>query len=392
MRSGKTWISLVLWALWVGSMPKQGAYLMAAKTLTSLKRNCLDLLTELVGEKHFRYSLSRKQGTLFGRTIYLEGVSDARAESKIRGMTLQGAYCDELTLFQEDFFAMLLSRLSMAGAKLIATTNPDSPNHWLMERYLKRYEADGLDMLVERFLIDDNTFLPTDYVESLKREYTGVFYDRMILGQWKVAEGLCYPQFADDSEPWLVDTPQGDMEFISIGVDFGGNRSLTTFVAVGVHRGYAAITVLRDYHIKGRKGDIDADRVCREFIGFVQRVQADFPKTAVRYCFADSEAQYLINGMANACRAAGLPLKIGDSAKHAIVQRIVCANTLLNTRRLFVCRDCRLVIDGLRCAAWDKGREKDVRLDNFSSDIDILDAFEYAWERFLPKLLPERRG
>ena len=132
VRSGKTWISLVLWAFWVASMPQDGNYLMVAKTLTSLRRNCLDLLAELVGESNFAYSLSKKEGILFGRRVYLEGVNDARAESKIRGMTLQGAYCDELTLFTEDFFAMLLSRLSEPGAKLISTTNPDSPMHWLM--------------------------------------------------------------------------------------------------------------------------------------------------------------------------------------------------------------------------------------------------------------------
>ena len=82
---------------------------MVAKTLTSLRRNCLDLLQELVGVKYFTYSLPKKEARLFGRLVYLEGVNDARAESKIRGMTLQGAYCDELTLYGEDFFTMMLS-------------------------------------------------------------------------------------------------------------------------------------------------------------------------------------------------------------------------------------------------------------------------------------------
>ena len=53
VRSGKTWISLVLWALWVASMPRGRSYLMVAKTLTSLRRNCLDLLEELVGREYF---------------------------------------------------------------------------------------------------------------------------------------------------------------------------------------------------------------------------------------------------------------------------------------------------------------------------------------------------
>lgn len=171
VRSGKTWISLVLWAFWVATMPKDKKYLMSAKTLTSLKRNCLDLLQELVGENNFTYSLPAKTALLFGRTIYLEGVNDSRAENKIRGMTLAGAYCDEVTLFTEDFFAMLLSRLSEKDAKLIATTNPDTPMHWLKKKYIERQNE--MDMMCMRFLIDDNTFLDSKYVESLKNEYSG---------------------------------------------------------------------------------------------------------------------------------------------------------------------------------------------------------------------------
>ena len=121
----------MLWAFWVKTMPQDGLYMMCAKSLTTLKRNCLLLLQDQVGENNFKFSLAAKEGYLFGRRILLEGANDARSESKIRGLTLQGAYCDELTQFPEDFFAMLLSRLRMPGAKLFATTNPDSPMHWL---------------------------------------------------------------------------------------------------------------------------------------------------------------------------------------------------------------------------------------------------------------------
>lgn len=88
-----------------------------------MRRNVLEPMCGLFGSC-FTYSLSKKEGRLFGRKIYLEGASNAQAESKIRGMTLNGAYCDELSLFPEDFFAMLLSRLSVSGAKLIATHQP----------------------------------------------------------------------------------------------------------------------------------------------------------------------------------------------------------------------------------------------------------------------------
>ena len=213
--SGKTWISLVLWAFWVKTMPLDGLYLMCAKSLTTLKRNCLILLQELIGESNFTYSLPSKEGSLFGRKVILEGANDIRSESKIRGVTLQGAYCDELTQFPEDFFAMLLSRLRLPGAKLIATTNPDAPSHWLKTKYIDR--KDELDFLDVQFLLDDNTTLPQDYVDNIKMEYTGVFYDRFILGRWTLAEGIIYPECSQAIEQ----PPEGVPSRYVLSIDYG---------------------------------------------------------------------------------------------------------------------------------------------------------------------------
>lgn len=248
VRSGKTWISLVLWALWVAAMPKDGTYIMIAKTITSLKRNCLDLLEKLVGKKNFTYSISQKEAYLFGRKVYLEGVNDARAESKIRGMTLQGAYCDELTQFLEDFFAMLLSRLSEPGAKLFATTNPDSPNHWLKKKYLDR--KDELNLFLMQFLIDDNTTLSDEYIRDIKLENQGVFYDRFILGKWTLAEGLVYPLF-NEKVHCYTELPNGRYEWY-VSVDYGTQNPCAMLLwAVDVAKRKAYLT--REYYYDGRE-------------------------------------------------------------------------------------------------------------------------------------------
>lgn len=213
--SGKTWISLVLWAFWVRTMPENSLYMMCAKSLTALKRNCLLPLAELVGESNFTFSMAQKEGRLFGRRILLEGANDARSESKIRGITLQGAYCDELTQFPRDFFTMLLSRNRKADAKIFATTNPDSPAHWLKTDYIDR--AEELSLLDMKFTIDDNTTLDPDYIKNIKLEYTGIFYERFILGNWVLAEGLIYPMYQNvlekppDSVPdvWVLSVDYG---------------------------------------------------------------------------------------------------------------------------------------------------------------------------------------
>ena len=213
--SGKTWISLVLWAFWVKTMPEASLYMMCAKSLTTLKRNCLILLQDLVGENNFKFSIPAKEGELFGRKILFEGANDSRSESKIRGLTLQGAYCDELTQFPRDFFSMLLSRLRLPGAKLIATTNPDSPSHWLKTEYIDR--AEQLNFLDVKFLLDDNSTLPKDYVENIKLEYTGVFYERFILGLWVLAEGLIYPMYQEA----IAEAPNSPIESKCLSIDYG---------------------------------------------------------------------------------------------------------------------------------------------------------------------------
>lgn len=379
VRSGKTWISLVLWAFWVATGPKNGNYLMAAKTLTALRRNCLDLLQSLVGTKYFTYSLSKKDGLLFGRKIYLEGVNDARAENKIRGMTLQGAYCDELTLFTKDFFNMLLSRLSCAGAKLIGTTNPDNPNHWLKKDFLDR--ENELDLLQMEFLIGDNTFLEKDYVENLKKEYTGVFYERFILGRWVAAEGLIYPLFANNEKDYYIakkDVPK--LKYIHIGVDFGGNKSQHAFAAVGFTDLLDVLYVLKSQSVPAT-GTAVAD-IIRIFKAFAEDIEQKYG--FVDYVYADSAEQAIINEMRSRTK-----YRIVNSIKNPIIDRIRCTDVLLSSNRIkLAAGENEALADGLRNAIWnDKSAVKDERLDDGTSNIDILDAFEYGFEPYITYLL-----
>lgn len=248
--SGKTWISLVLWAFWVKTMPLGGLYMMSAKSLTTLKRNCLLLLQELIGESNFSFSVNTKEGRLFGRKILLEGANDIRSESKIRGLTLQGAYCDELTQFPQDFFTMLLSRLRLPGAKMFGTTNPDAPSHWLKVNYIDR--QDSLDLLDVKFLLDDNTTLPKEYVDNIKKEYTGVFYERFILGLWTLAEGIIYPMYKDAIIDILPVDDKGNMRPIQefmVSIDYGTMNAFAALLWAHVDNVWYCI---KEYYYSGR--------------------------------------------------------------------------------------------------------------------------------------------
>ncbi len=78
-----------------------------------------------------------------------------------------------------------------------------------------------------------------------------------------------------------------------------------------------------DHHIEGQKGDIDSDKVNSEFIGFYERLQAEYPGVYIKYCFADSEAQYLINGLKKPVR------RKGCLSRSEIVQRMRLRNVFL---------------------------------------------------------------
>lgn len=244
VRSGKTWITLLVFALWVSTQPINKEFIMCAKTLTTLKRNCLNLLQDMVGETNFEYSISNKTAMLFGRKIYLEGANDSKAESKIRGMTLQGAYVDEVTLIGRDFFTMLLSRLSERNAKLFGSTNPDSPAHWLKVEYFDR--EDELNIYIDRYSIDDNTFLDPEYVKEIKSEYTGVFYERFINGYFAVAEGLIYPMYEDA----IAEPPEkAYVEQYVLSIDYGTQNAFAALMWAKIGDIWYAVD---EYYYSGR--------------------------------------------------------------------------------------------------------------------------------------------
>ncbi len=370
VRSGKTYVSLILWAFWI-AVRGNGRYLMAGKTLNTLKRNLLEPLAEIFGEDNFAYSLSKKEAFLFGIRLHLEGCADSRAEGRIRGMTLDGAYCDELTLFNEDFFSMLLSRLSSKGAKLFATTNPDHPCHWLKANYLDRGEE--LDLLDIHFTLEDNPYLDPAYVRALKSEYKGVYYERYILGKWVAAEGSIYTDFKDSQIMTEEQTKQAEEKcmFTVMGVDFGGNRSASAFVLIGFDAGFETLYVLDEHYDKENRS---AEKLISDFTEITERWSND-KKLRAAYC--DSAEQLLVKSFR---QSVTLPVK--NALKNPINNRIRMFCRLMASDRIRVSCRCKELIKAIKTAVWDSGCLCDSRLDDGTTNIDSLDAMEYAAERF----------
>ena len=142
VRAGKTfgwlWIILNECATYTGA----GSIVIFGKNRDSIYRNVFEPLENLAVFAPFRGQVRYRQGaataTIFGRKVHVIGANDEGSEARIRGMTIGRAFGDEITVLNRSFFRQMLARMSVAGAKLWGTTNPDSPAHWLKADYLSK--------------------------------------------------------------------------------------------------------------------------------------------------------------------------------------------------------------------------------------------------------------
>ncbi|NDK08539.1 PBSX family phage terminase large subunit [Candidatus Gracilibacteria bacterium] len=217
IRSSKTTAQIFDWLHWVPDAPP-GPLAIVGKTRDTIGRNILEVIQAEVPSV-IKWRDGATSCTIMGRKHHLLGANDAQAETKVRGLTLAGVLVDEVTLLTEDFFTTLLGRLSVNGARLIGTTNPDSPNHWFKRKYLDR--ADDLGWSIWHFTMDDNPGLDPDYIARVSREYTGLYRRRFIDGEWVAAEGAIYTAWDPDRHvaPWADLPPMA--RYIGVGIDYG---------------------------------------------------------------------------------------------------------------------------------------------------------------------------
>ena len=180
-----------------------------------------------------RYNRGTRELHIGERLIWVIGANNELAQEKVRGATLIAAYVDEASTIPESFWIYLLSRLSVEGARLIATTNPDSPMHWLKKKYLDR--ADELDIARFQFRLPDNPYNGPEYVEAIKREFTGLWRKRLIDGEWAVAEGAVYEMWESTPGRHVVapDKLPPVPRLLAVGVDYG-TTAPTAGLLIGV--------------------------------------------------------------------------------------------------------------------------------------------------------------
>jgi len=223
VRSGKTLAVTVGFILWSMSAYRDCAFAICGKTIESLRRNVvLPMHTWLDGiftirEKRSQNCVEISYGGTANR-YFLFGGRDESSYTLIQGMTLAGVMLDEVALMPRSFVEQALARCSIVGSRFWFNCNPEHPEHWFYKEWILNPE--GKNVLHLQYTMSDNPSLSSTVRARYERLYSGVFYDRFILGRWVVAEGLIYPSLVAGEGIVPVDTTRQYTRYV-VSVDYG---------------------------------------------------------------------------------------------------------------------------------------------------------------------------
>lgn len=387
VRSGKTHICYDLLPKRAVEMPK-GECVLIGKTLATLEYNVLRPMREKYSERYIsetKRSITGASSTkIFGREFRCVGANDKSAETKIRGNKFIYAYGDEVCTWDENFFKMLLSRLDSKDAKFDGTTNPDHPSHWL-KAYIDKSDENKSSIKTWQFHIDDNRqFLDKEVIVELKKAYEGtVYYDRFILGRWAAGEGSIYKNFTLTPENYIIDElPDNSIQRTVIGIDFGMSKSRTSFKLIGFLKNCDGIVVIDEFDTLEHKGVALLERQFLEFY-----IKCRSQGYIINNIYYDNAQPTLGKSLQSVLHQNGFICPVDRCIKKRIQERINAMMILMAMNRFKILRRCVNSINAFKGAVYnDKLHGTDERLDDGTSDIDSLDAIEYAYERDIENL------
>lgn len=378
VRSGKSYVdtAYTIPARIRERIGKPGLTVIFGVSRDTIERNVLQPMREIYGSGLVGTINNRNMARVCGEDAYCLGAEKVSQVAKVQGSSIKYAYGDEVAKWNREVFEMLKSRLDKPYSCFDGACNPENPTHWL-----KEFIDSDVDIYVQKYEIFDNIYLPKEYVENLCKEYEGtVYYDRLIKGLWKRAEGAVYRAFADDPDRFVRPVNRQDIKEIRVGIDFGGNGSGHSFVATAIlWNGVVQPVMSRKHMKKDFPQGIDANKLSELFLQFVADVVAKYGKP--RYVFWDNAETVLGQSIENACRKEFPSLLVLPAIKKKINDRINYTVRLMGSGRFFITPDCQTLKKALQDAVYNSKVLQEERLDDGSTDIDTLDAFEYTIER-----------
>ncbi|MFD3614440.1 PBSX family phage terminase large subunit [Streptomyces sp. NPDC058676] len=383
VRSGKTIASLLRWLMYVENAPAGGELVIVGKTFDTVARNVFGPLTDpsLFGEasKLVHYTRGASVATILGKTVEIITANDAKAEARLRGLTGAGAYVDEMTLLPKEFFKRLIDRMSVPGALIFGTTNPDNPGHWLRKDWLNR--AAELGIRSWHFTLDDNPALAPEYVARMKQAFTGLWYRRYILGHWVMSEGAIYEAF--DSTRHVVDEIPTITRWLCDAIDYGTvNPFADLLIGLGADQRIYVTSEYRHDSRTARRQMTDAE------YSAARRVWLNGQGVRPEFTVVDPSAASFIEQLHRDSTPGVVP------AENTVLDGIRTVASLLAADRLRIHRSCVGLIDELPGYSWDdeaaeKGEDKPIKQDDHSCDALRygVRTTEALWRPHIPMLL-----
>lgn len=353
-RSGKTYLDF-RWIIPIRireRVGKDGLAVILGVTKSTIERNVLEPMRNLYGDTLVGTISSDNTVWLFGEKCYCLGAEKVSQVSKIRGASIKYCYGDEVADWSEEVFELLKSRLDKEYSCFDGTFNPQYPGHWL-----KQFLDSDADIFSQTYTIDDNPFLPESFKENLKREYTGtVFYDRYILGQWVLAEGLIYKledyNLADD-------IPDRGEYYISC--DYG---TLNPFSAgLWCWDGKTA-TRIREYYYSGR--DERSNKTDEEYYSELERLAGELQIKAV---IVDPSAASFIEVIRRHKRFTV------RKAVNDVIPGIITTSRYLQDGTIKICRCCKDAVREFGLYRWDEDSNEDRPIKEYDHAMDDIRYF-----------------
>lgn len=332
---------------------------------------------------YVEYRQNAPSGKFFGQPFSVVGANNEASWLSIQGLTV--AYClgDEATGWPKSFWEMLLTRLSLAHSRLLVTCNPGGSNHYL-KKVIDRAGADP-DVHTEKFLLHENPTLPQNVVARLKRSFSGLFYRRMILGEWVAAEGAVYESWDPGVMVVPADQVPEDAQVLAVGLDYGTDHPSAGY-ALSLVDGTLWVTHEWAPRLEGgggRKRMTDYE-LADSFEGFL----ASLPNPP-RFVYADPAGASFREEL----RRRRIMTYRADNS---VVDGINTVNSVLTGGMLKVSDSCPQLIKMIPDYRWDQKAAERGKTAPIKEDDDEVDALRYTvyssrhiWSRAIDWTVPQ---
>ncbi|MDL2300430.1 PBSX family phage terminase large subunit [Clostridiaceae bacterium OttesenSCG-928-D20] len=338
VRSGKTLCMSASFVIWAMSSFSDKQFGLCGKTIISLRRNVLETLLPFLKSRGFQCEQKISKNLLTVRyrgrenSFYLFGGKDEASQSLIQGSTFAGVLLDEVALMPRSFVEQALARCSVGGSKIWFNCNPEGPDHWFYNEWIKK--AREKNALYLHFTMEDNPSLSDEIIERYKRQYSGVFYRRFVLGQWVVADGRVYDFF---DESYVQALPEGDFSDYIISCDYG-TANPSSFGLWG-RRGEIWYRISEYYYDSRAVGSQKTDE---EYADELLRLSGG---RNLRFVIVDPSAASFIECL----RRRGLRVVRADND---VLSGIRLVASLLQSGKIVICESCKDAIREFSLYRW----------------------------------------